>query len=699
MNSNNKSIMVFACCWSFLLFSVQARAAVDQEDTAQFAHMLNMNLDELVNLEVSLATGSLKPLRTAPAVASVITAEQITAMGATTLEEALATVTGLHVYPEPTAFLQPSYSIRGIMGNLNPQVLLLINGVPLTEPTNGIRPHGFRMPVAMISRIEVVRGPGSAIHGADAFAGTINVITKDGAEINGSKAGLRYGSFDTTDAWAQHGGTYGGWNLAFSIESMQSGGDSSRNISEDVMYSTVLGSGALSEAPGSLKTGYDNLDTVVDLRKDNLTLRLHSSNFSSDMGHSGLQAINQETGYVSGDFLLADLLYQDDDLLQDWDLSLKLDTLYNDGENYFDFFPHEFRTQIGHPMATYWQTGLEASGKYTGISRQKLRFSAGAKTVDTNTDQEKNFGPAVTDQFGPLVNIKGSGYEYMSDQNRNILFTTFQDEWNFAKDWELTAGLRYDDYSDFGSTTNPRVALVWETRYDLTTKLMYGRAFRAPSFGEQYLKNNPLTLGNPNLKPETIDTYELAFDYQPFSKLLGILSLFHYEVKDQIFYADSGGGSKTAQNINDVDGQGFELETIWQAADNLQLKGNFSYQRSKNQLTQEVVPNTPAMQFYTNAHWQFLAEWSLDGQYVWVGDRHRANGDIRDEIADYDLVNLTLRRQHIMKHWEAALAVRNLFNADVREPSPPASAPFDKGITYDYTMESRAIWCEVRYSF
>jgi iron complex outermembrane receptor protein len=287
----------------------------------------------------------------------------------------------------------------------------------------------------------------------------------------------------------------------------------------------------------------------------------------------------------------------------------------------------------------------------------------------------------------------------MEDQNRSLWFATFQDQWNFAKGWELTAGARYDDYSDFGSTTNPRVALVWDTRFDVTSKLMYGRAFRAPSFGEQYFVNNPVTLGNPNLKPESIDTYEMAFDYQPSKNLLWTLSLFHYDIQNQISYIDSGGGSKTAENVNDVEGRGFELEAIWQVAEDLQLKSNFAYQRSKNKSTHEVVPNTPALQFYANGYWKYRENWALDGQYFWIADRHRAAGDPRPEIEDYSLVNLTLRRKNILKNWEAALTVKNVFNEDIREPSPPASAPFDKGITYDYPMESRAIWGEIRCTF
>jgi iron complex outermembrane receptor protein len=95
---------------------------------------------------------------------------------------------------------------------------------------------------------------------------------------------------------------------------------------------------------------------------------------------------------------------------------------------------------------------------------------------------------------------------------------------------------------------------------------------------------------------------------------------------------------------------------------------------------------------YANAHWKFAADWSLDGQYIWVGDRHRAPGDSRPEIADYDIVNLTLRRKNIMKHCGVAVAVRNLFDEDAREPSQPS-------IPHDYPLEQRSLWAELRYDF
>jgi iron complex outermembrane receptor protein len=310
----------------------------------------------------------------------------------------------------------------------------------------------------------------------------------------------------------------------------------------------------------------------------------------------------------------------------------------------------------------------------------------------------KNFGPGVINGTesvvdGTLTNVTDTAYVYQPEEDRKITFLSLQDEWAFVRNWELTAGVRYDNYSDFGNTVNPRLALVWQTRADLTSKLLYGRAFRPPSFGELYAQNNPTGTGNPDLDPETIDTLELAFDYQPLVNLRTIVNVFAYEINDLIDYVRPPGEvNSIAQNAKDQKGHGFELEADWQATKTIRLRGNFAYQRAKDKETDQLIHDAPGMQFYANAHWQFQPDWSLDGQYFWIADRHRAAGDLREDIDDYDLVNMTLRRKNIFMNLDAALAVRNLFDEDAREPSL-ATQP------NDYPLEGRSFWAELRYSF
>ncbi len=680
-------------------------------------------MEQLVNLEVTLATGRPKSLKMAPAVATVITAEEIKRIGAATLDEALRTVPGLTVMPSASNRMNSVYSIRGIHTQTNPQVLLQLDGVPVHKLVNGSRLNTFAMSTANIERIEVVKGPGSALHGADAFSGTINVITRNGADIDGTEAGVRAGSFGFTDTWAQHGGTVRGWEVALSLDYLRHDGDNSRIVERDLQTTldTALGTSA-SHAPDPLETDDRIHDLQLRLTNENWSLRLWK--WGQDDGGEGAgvggQILDPE-GNENNDYYLADLAYSKADVLRDLAVDLRLNFTYNEEDNYLVIFPPgsvlpigadgnvEFAAPegltrftdgfIGNPGGTEITEKMDLAFTYTGFGGHLLRLGGGYEYSALTTWERKNFGPGVLDvqplppvQDGALTDVSDTPYVFIQDADRNIWHLLLQDEWRFAERWELTAGVRYDEYSDFGSTINPRLALVWEARDDLTAKFLYGRAFRAPSIGELYFSNNPLTLGNRNLDPETIDTVELVFNAQPAKGLTTTLSFFTYTIDGLIEYVqDTGQTSRTAQNSLDQEGQGFELEANWLATATLRATGNFSYQHAKNRATGATIPFAPAMVAYANLHWTFLPNWSVDGQYFWTAGRERAGGDPREEIKDNDLVNLTLRREHLFRKWELALAVRNVLDEDVREPSTVT-------IPDDYPMEERSYWVEVRWS-
>jgi len=672
------------------------------------------------------ATGSLVPAHKAPSVASVITSDDIEKIGATTLDEALETVPGLHVAPSNIAYMDSVYSIRGIHTSVNPQVLILMNGIPFTMLYQGSRPPTFRMPVADISRIEVIRGPGSAIYGADAFAGVINIITKDGFEIDGTKGGVRTGSFDTHDYWMQEGGNWNGWNIALSAEYITTNGDKHRIIESDMqsVWDAAFGTNA-SLAPGTIDTSYNILDAHAHFAKDNWTFRFWS--WTQDNAGVGIGVTNtlSDTNEVDVNQYLTDLMYNDKNFASNFELLFRLGYLHSKANSYLGLFPAGTSLPIGadgnlnaispagivtftdgyigNPIQIDNQTSVELTGIYSGFNRHRLRFSGGFKYLEEYTEEHKNYGPGVLDTTplpssvnGTLTDVTGSAFIYMEPQRRKLTFASLQDEWGFARKWDLTAGIRFDHYSDFGDTLNPRAALVWETRYDLTTKLLYGRAFRAPSFSELFNQNNPLAQGNPNLNPETIETFELAFDYLPALRVHSLLNVFYYKIKDLIEYAPEAGLLVT-QNTKDQDGYGLEIEGDWEVTGNLTLKANCAFQRSKDSNTNEIVPDAPALQLYFNAHWIFVLNWSLDGQVYWIGDRHRVTGDTRSDLKNSTITNIILRKKNIFEHWDMAIAAKNVFDEDIREQSSYINGI--AAISGDLPMEGRSIWAELTFKF
>ncbi len=677
------------------------------------------------------ATGSLLPIHKAPAVASIITAADIERMGAASLDEVLETVPGLHVAPSPINRLNSIYSIRGIHTGVNPQVLFMLNGIPVREVYSGAKLNAFRFPVKSISRIEIIRGPGSAVHGADAFAGTVNVITKDGIEIDGTEFGGRLGSFSAYDGWAQHGSTYHGWDLALGLEFQTSDGDRDRVIDTDLqtfldaVINTPLAEPAASLAPGSLDTSYEILNANLGLSKDNWTLRFWGW-LQNDAGMGdGVTNVLAPRNSFDGGYFLGDVNYLKKDLVaDDLDLNLRWSYSWASDDSFLHLYPAghilalgaaggppyiQFTDgMLGNPSGVEQTYNFDTTLFYAGLAKHRLRLGAGISYVDEQTEEAKNYtlanlfaNPVAPGFFlvdGTLIDVTGSPDVFMDDQTRTIWHFSLQDEWSLARNWEFTAGMRYDHYSDFGSTINPRLALVWETRYDLTTKLLYGRAFRPPSFSELFLQNNPSAQGNPNLEPETIQTLELAFDYQPTTAFRSILNLFGYDIDGLIDYEPDNpadpSSSRTAQNSKDQKGYGFELETQWDPVSSLRLQANMAYQQSRDEELETTIADAPQLQFYASAQWKFLPDWQLAPQYFWIGNRSRAAGDTREEIDDYQLVNLVLKRDNLFRYWDATLAVNNLFDSEARTPSTARSYIID-----DYPLPGRSISLALRCRF
>lgn len=633
-----------------------------------FAHAAPQSEEEELALAygdksfVSIASGSKQPIARAPSVATVVTAEDIAAIGASDLDEVLETVPGLHVARSPLGY-DPIYTIRGIYTQYNPQVLMLVNGIPITGVTFGDRSNIWGgMPVENIARIEVIRGPGSALYGADAFAGVINIITKTSSDINGTQLGLRVGSFNSRDAWMQYGGNLGGFDSAAYLQVGHTDG------SHQIITADALSGTPYSLAPGPVNLGRNTIDGRIDLSRDKWRLRAGFQQRNNVETGAGVASALDPAGKNFGERVSTDLTYQDKNFAPDLDVTAQTSYFYIYEKSDLVLYPPgtDLGTGpfpdgvIGNPDKWERHLRFNLSAVYTRLQKHKLRFGTGTQNDDLyRTEETNNYS---TGSPGPVIEVT----PFLLPHSRRVNYVYAQDEWAFTKDWYLTAGVRRDHYSDFGSTTNPRLALVWETAYNLTSKLLYGRAFRPPSFSELYNTTNPVLIGNPNLKPETNQSTELAFSWQATSTLQANLNLFHYLWKD-ILRPDS---NNIVQNAGNQHGDGFETELVWDASASLRLSGNYAQQHSVDETTDQDAGNAPRHHVYARADWRFVPRWTLDTQLNYVAGRKRAPGDTRPDIADYQTVDLTLRNNNQKGDWGFAFKVSNLFNADAREPSP-----------------------------
>jgi iron complex outermembrane receptor protein len=315
---------------------------------------------------------------------------------------------------------------------------------------------------------------------------------------------------------------------------------------------------------------------------------------------------------------------------------------------------------------------MELSSVYKGLDSHKIRFSSGFRYEGFTASDSRNFGyglPLPTVVNGTLINVSGTRFAYLPNVHRTIWSLVAQDEWRLADHWLLTAGVRYDDYSDFGGTFNPRLALVWDINEQLTSKLLYGKAFRAPNFAEQFTQNNPVVLGNRSLQPETINTYEWAFSYRPVSALSTAVNVFYYQI-DKLISAvpEPGNVANIYQNSGDQNGYGTEFEWNWKVTEQWNLKGNYAWQHSINEATKSSVTGVPEHHVYVILGWQFLPQWQLQPQLNWIGGRASVSGGSQN-LSDYETTDLTLRGKKLFGHLNLAASLRNAFDTKYYEPT------------------------------
>lgn len=642
---------------------------------------------------VSIATGNLQSLRRAPAVASVVTAADIAAMGATDLDHVLETVAGLHISRSPNSYT-PLYIMRGVFSQYAPQVLVLQNGVPVTTLYIGNKGNVWgSFPVEHISRIEIIRGPGSALYGSDAFSGVINIITKGPAEAAGTEVGARLGSFQSRDAWVQHGGKVGPIEVAAFLRTGTTDGQR-RVIEADAQTrnDTLLGTRA-SLAPGSVNVGGDAVDVNLEATYGQWRARFGYKLRDKQGSGAGIASALDPVGTGRSERINTSLAWANPQFTRDWGLGVSVSTqsyvqeldgymLLPPGTRFpTGLFPNGM---IGAPETWERSTRLTGYADYSGLAGHHMRFGIGHDELDLyRTQERRNFTYTLNGTPVPLPALAdfSQSNPFMRPHLRRIDYLYAQDEWRMATDWTLTAGVRHDRYSDFGSTTNPRMALVWDASFDLTAKLLYGRAFRAPSFNEAYSLANPVARGNANLKPETSRTLEASFSWQAQADAQVNLTLYRYAMGNIIRLvpnAVAGTGSTFANTGSQV-GHGMELEGNWNVNRELRLVGNYAWQRSVDKATDTDAGYAPHHHVFARADWQFASGYTLAPQLNWVADRKRAAGDLRKPIADYHTVDLTLSTRRGKNQWNFSAALRNVFDADAREPTlaPGLALPFD----------------------
>ncbi|MHB1844225.1 MAG: TonB-dependent receptor plug domain-containing protein [Deltaproteobacteria bacterium] len=531
-------------------------------------------LGSQLEAQVVSSTKTAQRAAEAPAVMTVITGDEIRARGYASLADALRWVPGFYDVDD---LVTHNVGVRGINGGVGASgsvVKLMIDGMPVDyRPTTGNFFGPELIPVEAIDRVEIVRGPASALYGANAFLGVVNVITRSGADLDGLTLAARGALV------RQNPG--GGGDLAM--------GGAAGNVDALVAASFLdLDRSGLSPSPMSvaqiprLAAAGPSAGDVA--RPKSLLAKLSvqdvlggTASLLASIQNLDSGAEFQEAFPLSHDSRV-DLANQDYRLR--WAIAPSDQLSFEASLVYFDGAPlPETQFDIGQPGAVLVPE-VETRG-YGVASEAHERPLAGLElvqgfdyTVEDNLLQSFSTlltAPTAFEPAGALLPGSGAGATFT--------FKNFgayaQAAYRWSDAWSATAGARIDDHTLYGVNPSGRAGLVYSpSGSPLSLKLLYGSSFKAPSAVQLFTQPMaPLTLtGNPGLAPQTAQTGELALGWKlPSGRGELIADAYLTDVFGQVEFLQQGLFLQ-ARNVPDMAVAGGELDLRVRLADALNAR-------------------------------------------------------------------------------------------------------------------------------
>ena len=622
--------------------------------------------------EQDLVTATKRPtsLRKAPAIATIITADEIRNMGARSLLDVLKMVPGFGI--SINEFGTMMVEVRGIRTQASEKILVMIDGHSQNRNMNGsalLYNVAGMLPMEYIRQVEVVRGPGSALYGNSAFVATINIITRNAEEINGLEVKAGGGSFNSFKENLVGGKAIGEkLTVSGSLDQYKSNGPRLT-----VEADTLTGAGPFfpSMAPGTPDLAYRHTDAFLKVGYGDLTFRGHYRILKESF-YIGLTSALNNVSYGEIENYWGELAYNLR-LADGLSANLKLHYDYYGQDSNMQLYPNGFASgafpggMIGKAPAKNRTIGGEMQVDWDIFKRNHLIAGFSFEELQQyDVRQLANFDPATG---APLPSVQ-EVVNWNREATRQIFATYLQDEWQLPYNVNLTTGVRYDHYSDFGDAVNPRVGLVWSFLDNADLKLLYGQAFRAPNFQELYNINNPKVLGNTNLKPERIQTYEAGLAWRLNRYFAANLNYFYSTINDQIGWVPSStvGAAAVNSNIGKTVTQGVELGVNGAYGADLYWKLNYAYQEPRDADNDRRLAYVPSQRASGSINYALTKYANLHTDLLWTGSRPREYGDARSSMPDYTTVDLAVTLKNFYKTLEIQTTVRNLFDRHFNDP-------------------------------
>ena len=631
---------------------------------------VSSELEQLINSLIGVA--SIKPLsgRESPSIISLITEEEIKKSGARDLMDVLNLVPGFDFGVDVEGVV--GIGMRGNWAHEG-KILLLLDGQEMNETLFGTTQFGNHFSVDQIKKIEIIRGPGSAIYGGYAEYGVINIVTKNGKDLNGISLSGTYGQmkgdYARRNVNLSMGKKFG--DLQLSLSAFMGQGNRSDQDFTDFYDSTYNMAGNSKLNPTNINFG---------LNYKGLSVRYILDNYftTTGDGYDVVKTPSQQEFNSS----FAEIKY-----------NFKL------GEK-FTITP-----RVNYKQQTPWKTLADS---ITDEYHKVVNRYTGNLTFSYNVNRKINviFGGEVYSDFAK--DKVDSSFFTNGKKNVNYLNTAaFAQSVVKLRLINIILGARFDNHSAYGNAFVPRVGLT--KRIDnFHFKLLYSSAFRAPTIENINLRDST------GIKPENTSVAELEVGYEIRRNSIITINFFDINTKNAIaYYYNDSTNTDAYHNIGQTGSRGVELEYKFKERWGfINLNYAFYTVAGKNKIADYEVPDNknvllafPSHKINLGTGFNITRNFSINPSVSFRGERYgytsidTLGAGVIEKFSPMVLANIFLRYENLfMKGLDLGIGVYDLFDQRVKyiqpynsyhAPLPGPSREFVVKLAYTFKAKNK----------
>lgn len=647
---------------------------------------LLQSLSNDMSQTTQIATQSNQNIDYQPFILSVWEQKDLFAFGATNLKDALMLIPGVDLMGD--SINNRTMIVRGSNPLAYGQTKMVIDGITVNDLAFDSYNAYLNFPIELIKRIEVVRGPGSFIDGVNGYAGTINVITQAHDTMRSGENGAvfaRVGSEQSRQlGFWQHFNLDG---MQLSIDGFHYYDDMKSPVSVTDKYG-YTGIAPLNNEQYNLGFSFRGANGYLIGRVNDYTYGSAFGNLyvlPNDAGKQSTPSWYIESGYSTP--IATDTL-----------LKVKAGIHENSWESNARSLPPGTYGAITYPIG-YWadlkldnrQIYSNLSLSYTGFENHKIVAGYTFKheevtDIQSITTERVNGGTNMVDysQTAPFLNAEAA--------HRHIHEFYLEDTINLDDELALALNVGGTKASSLPYHQYKRAALVYQPHRHHIFKTMVGNSYRLPSWQELYTQNNPARIGNSNLEPEHVNSYEGQYIYKPSSSLFFALNAFYLENEEQI---TANTTSKVYENIGERTIQGFETEFKGNYREDDTFAFSYSYisgETTKGNQHTDYLPFASSHLIKGAFSYSLTPEikTAITGRYA--SEKKRRPDDARPSTESFSTIDVALGWQGSNGIYVQGI-VKNLFDTIYCYPSTVN--------TYrdDYPVEDRSFWIRTGWKF